>query len=224
MDKIYIGYIFGLSKLHFGLDFDLTRYRLSQDNSGPDWAKSAQVHVEPSRSGPSRIESVWAKVEPSHSGPKSSRVNPGPSRVEWPILSRLKSVGADVEPSWPRPMPSRAKAFGSSRAGPGRYPDDRARANVEPNKSGRCRAEQARPMSSRTGQADVEPSRSGPISSLAGQGRYWVECTRADIESSRPGPMSRRADRGQCRAERARADVESSGMSSRAGPGSCRVV
>ena len=40
-------------------------------------------------------------------GSKSSRVNHGPSRAAWPILSRPESSGADIEPSWPKPMSTR---------------------------------------------------------------------------------------------------------------------
>jgi len=119
------------------LDFDFARCKLSQDNSGLGWAKSTQVHVELSRPGPSRIESVWTKVDPSHFGPKLSRVNPGPSRAEWPILSRLESVGTDIKPSWPMPM--------SSRAGPSPCWAESFRSDIESSKPG--------PISSRPSQS-----------------------------------------------------------------------
>ena len=185
--------------MHFGLDFDLARFRLSQDNSGSGWAKSAQVHVELSL-GPSRIESIWAEVEPSHFGQKSSRVNLGPSRAKWSILSRPESVGTDIEPSWPMPMSSwtvqahvEMSLSGSilSRAGSGRYLDDWVRVDVEPSGP--------RPILSRAGLSwcRVEQARANVESS--GPGRWRAKLAQVHVESSGPEPMSSRPSPGWCR-------------------------
>ena len=91
-----IWYIFGLSKLHFGLDFALARSRLSQDNSGP------------------RLSKVGSSPRPAESfGPKLNRVGMGQSRA--------KSFQAKVEPGQPWAKSSWGANIESTRVGWGRY-------------------------------------------------------------------------------------------------------
>ena len=74
----------------------------------------------------------------------------------------------------------------SSRLDPGRCQDELVWVDIESSKLGRCRAVRPVSMSSRTGQANVELSKPGPMSSRTGpRGRAHI-----DVEPNGPGPMS----------------------------------
>jgi len=89
--NLFNWYIFGLSKLYFGMDFDLARSKLSQNNP---------ADVEPSESGsmsdrvvlgPYLAKHVRANFELSVPGPLSSQAFPSrcPAELAW----------SDVKPS-----------------------------------------------------------------------------------------------------------------------------
>jgi len=200
---IWIRYIFGLSKLDFGLDFDLARSRLSQDNPGPGWAKSAQVHIKPSRPSPSQIESVWAKVD---------KVVLDQSRAESTMGQVELSGRYWVDPSCPEPI--------SSHVGPGQCLLKSVHAHVELSLSGsiwswagpsrcqgrpgpgQCRVERAK--------ADIESSGPGKMSRRVGLNRCRV--VRAWVVIECPGPS-------RCRVDQVDGDFKLTGsMLSRVGP------